>query len=227
MNNFVSLVAADGHQFDAYISSPPSEVKGGLVLLQEIFGVNSHIRDVADRYASHGYLVLAVPTMSRVQKNVDLGYSETDMKDGFALKLAVDALENQAVLLDIQAAINESKKAGKVGIFGYCWGGLLTWRSACLLEGLSVAGCFYGVGIPNEKDLKPTCPVIAHFGTQDSYIPMDSVEGFKLAQPAVETWIYEAHHGFNCDQRASYNEEAAKLSFSRTLDFFETNLTKG
>jgi carboxymethylenebutenolidase len=157
---------------------------------------------------------------------VELGYSEDDMKAGFALKTAVEALPAPGVLQDIQAAINHAAQAGKVGIVGYCWGGLLTWRSACLLQGLSAAVPYYGGGMttPEEAARTPKCPVMVHFGDQDHWIPLDTVEAFKVKQPKVEVNIYHANHGFNCDQRGSYNAEAAKLARERSLAFFASHL---
>ena len=221
----VQLKAADGHSFEAYVAKPAGKPIGGIVLIQEIFGVNSHIQQVADMYASEGYMVVAPPTMSRIEANVNLGYTEADMQAGFKLKTAVDQLPNSPVMLDLQAALNLAKEAGKVAVIGYCWGGLLTWRSAANLAGLSAAVPYYGGGIPNESSLKTNCPVLAHFADEDSYIPLDSVEVFGKAHPEVEIHIYQAHHGFNCDQRGSYNATAAKLAKERTLEFLKKHLS--
>jgi carboxymethylenebutenolidase len=150
------------------------------------------------------------------------------MNAGFALKGAVEALPAPGVMLDIQAAINHAAQTsgGKVGIVGYCWGGLLTWRAACTLSGLTAAVPYYGGGMTagEEPARRPACPVMAHFGNQDHWIPLDTVEAFKQAQPGVEVHVYEANHGFNCDQRGSYNEAAAKLAKQRALDFFAKHL---
>jgi carboxymethylenebutenolidase len=222
MGQFTDLRSADGFSFPAYVAQPPGKAKGAIVVIQEIFGVNSHVRDVADGYAKDGYLAVAPSTFHRVKPGVELGYSENDMKEGFGLKQAVENLPAPGVLADIQAAIGHAAQAGKVGIVGYCWGGLLTWRSACLLDGLAAAVPYYGGGVttPEEITRKPKCPVMAHFGAQDHWIPLDSVEAFKKAHPEVEVHVYDANHGFNCDQRGSYNEAAAKLARQRTLAFF-------
>jgi carboxymethylenebutenolidase len=222
MGQFTDLRSADGFSFPAYVAQPPGKAKGAIVVIQEIFGVNSHVRDVADGYAKDGYLAVAPSTFHRVKPGVELGYSENDMKEGFGLKQAVENLPAPGVLADIQAAIGHAAQAGKVGIVGYCWGGLLTWRSACLLDGLAAAVPYYGGGVttPEEIARKPKCPVMAHFGAQDHWIPLDSVEAFKKAHPEVEVHVYDANHGFNCDQRGSYNEAAAKLARQRTLAFF-------
>ncbi|RZJ26688.1 MAG: dienelactone hydrolase family protein [Haliea sp.] len=224
MPNFIDLQSADGFVFPAYVAEPAGKPKGAIVVLQEIFGVNSHIRSVADGYAAAGYLAVAPATFHRVKPDVELGYTEADMNAGFALKTAVEALPAPGVLQDIQAAINHAAQTsgGKVGIVGYCWGGLLTWRAACTLSGLSAAVPYYGGGMTagDEPARQPACPVLAHFGNQDHWIPLDTVEAFKKAQPGVEVHVYEANHGFNCDQRGSYNEAAARLAKERTLAFF-------
>jgi carboxymethylenebutenolidase len=148
------------------------------------------------------------------------------MQAGFALKTAVEALPAPGVLQDLQAAVEYASKAGKVGIVGYCWGGLLTWRAAGRVSGLSAAAPYYGGGMttPEETAIQPKVPVLAHFGNQDHWIPLDSVETFRKAHPDVEVHLYECGHGFNCDQRASYNADAAKLARTRTLAFFAKHL---
>jgi carboxymethylenebutenolidase len=229
MGQFIHLIAADGVKVPAYVAEPAVKPKGAVVIVQEIFGVNSHIRNVADGYAAAGYVAIAPATFHRVQADVDLGYSDADMGTGFGFKTAVDALPAPGVMQDIQAAIDYASAGaagGKVGIVGYCWGGLLTWRSACALSGLSAAVCYYGGGMTTaeESARQPACPVLAHFGNKDHWIPLDTVEAFKLTHPEVLVHIYEADHGFNCDQRGSYNEAAAKLALERTHAFFAKHL---
>ena len=226
MGQTTQLNSADGFTFPAYVAEPSGKPRGGLVVLQEIFGVNSHIRSVADGYAADGYFVVAPATFHRVKPGVELGYTEADMNAGFALKTAVEELPAPGVMPDIQAAIDHAAQGGKVGIVGYCWGGLLTWRSACTLKGLSAAVPYYGGGMttPEEAARQPGVPVMAHFGNKDHWIPLETVEAFKKAHPGVTVHIYEANHGFNCDQRGSYNEPAAKLARERTLAFFAQHL---
>ncbi len=228
MGKFIDLKSADGFVFPAYVAEPAGKPKAAVVVLQEIFGVNSHIRAVADGYAAAGYLAVAPSTFHRVQSGVELGYTEADMNAGMALKAAAEALPAPGVLQDIQAAINHGAQTtgGKVGIVGYCWGGLLAWRSARTLSGLSAAAPYYGGGmtVGEEPARQPACPVMVHFGDKDHWIPMDSVEAFKKAQPGVQVFVYEANHGFNCDQRGSWNEAAATLARQRTLDFFADKL---
>ncbi|NNU45053.1 dienelactone hydrolase family protein [Ramlibacter montanisoli] len=222
MGQFTELKAADGQAIPAYVAQPKGQAKGGIVVIQEIFGVNSHIRSVADGYAAEGYLAVAPAIFHRVKPDVELGYEQDDMTAGMALKTATEALSSPGVMQDIQAAIQHASQAGKVGIVGFCYGGLLTWRSACKLDGLSAAVPYYGGGVttPDEVARKPKCPVLAHFGDQDHWIPLESVEAFRKAHPEVEVHVYHANHGFNCDQRGSWNADAAKLARERTLAFF-------
>lgn len=226
MGSFTDLKAADGFTFPAYISQPAGRPKAGLVVLQEIFGVNSHIRSVADRFAAEGYFVVAPATFHRVKQGVDIGYDKAAMDEGSALKAQVEALPPPGVLQDVEAAIRHAAQAGKVGITGFCWGGLLTWRAACTAGGLSAAVPYYGGGMTTDKEIarKPLCPVLAHFGSRDKYISLESVEAFRQAHPEVEVHVYEADHGFNCDQRGSYDEASAKLAWQRTTAFLGRHL---
>jgi carboxymethylenebutenolidase len=226
MGNIVDLQAADGFVFPAYVAQPAGQPRAAVVVLQEIFGVNAHIRAVADGYAAQGYLAVAPSTFHRVKPGVELGYEAEDMSAGMALKQAVESLPSPGVLQDIQAAIDHAARHGKVGIVGFCWGGLLTWRAACELKGLDAAVPYYGGGMttPDESARGPKVPVLAHFGDQDKWIPLESVEAFKRAHPEVEVHVYHANHGFNCDQRASYDAEAAKLARERTLPFLQRHL---
>ncbi|HAL37990.1 MAG TPA: carboxymethylenebutenolidase [Polaromonas sp.] len=228
MGQFINLKAADGFVVPAYVAKPAGQPRGGIVVLQEIFGVNSHIRAVADRFAAQGYLAVAPATQERAKPGVELGYTEADMNEGFGYKTAVDALPAPGVLQDIQAGIDHAANAsgGKVGIVGFCWGGLLTWRAACTLKGLSAAIAYYGGGITAPKEIarQPQCPVMAHFGDQDHWIPMAGIAAFTQAHPEVEVHVYPANHGFNCDQRGAYNEAAATLASERSLAFFAANL---
>ena len=229
MGQFTTLTAADGFTLAAYVAQPEGKPRGAIVVLQEIFGVNSHIRAVADRFAAEGYLAVAPATFERIKPGVELGYLDADMATGFELKSAVDALPGAGVLPDIQVAIDHAAQlsgGAKVGIIGFCWGGLLAWKAACLLTGLSAALPYYGGGMTAESEIarQPQCPVMAHFGDQDHWIPLEGIEAFKKAQPQVAVHVYPAHHGFNCDQRGSYNEAAAQLARQRSLDFLAERL---
>ena len=228
MGQFITLKSADGFSLPAYVAQPVGQPKAAIVVLQEIFGVNSHIRSVADRFAAQGYLAVAPATFERVKPGVELGYTDADMQAGSALKAAVSALPGAGVLQDIQAAIDHAAQASgaKVGIIGFCWGGLLTWQAACTLTGLSAAVPYYGGGITTQTEIarEPRCPVMAQFGDQDHWIPMPGIQAFSQAHPEVTVHVYAADHGFNCDQRGSYNEAAATQARERTLAFLADKL---
>ncbi len=228
MGSVIQLSAPDGTQIPAYVAQPDKPAKAAVVVIQEIFGVNAHISVVEDAYAKEGYLAIAPAMFHRVQANVELGYTDADMGAGMALKTAVESLPAPGAMQDIQAAIDHVHKAcgGKVGIVGYCWGGLLTWRAACMLQGLSAAAPYYGGGVTTaaETARQARVPVMAHFAEEDKWISMESVEAFKAAQPQVQVFTYAAHHGFNCNHRGAWQAEAAALAKQRTLDFFKTNL---
>lgn len=228
MGQFITLKSADGFSLPAYVAQPVGQPKAAIVVLQEIFGVNSHIRSVADRFAAQGYLAVAPATFERVKPGVELGYTDADMQAGSALKAAVSALPGAGVLPDIQAAIDHATQASgaKVGIIGFCWGGLLTWQAACTLTGLSAAVPYYGGGITTQTEIarQPQCPVMAQFGDQDHWIPMPGIQAFSQAHPEVTVHVYAADHGFNCDQRGSYNEAAATQARERTLAFLADKL---
>jgi carboxymethylenebutenolidase len=228
MGTTIELKAADGTVVPAYEARPAGTVRGAVVVIQEIFGVNSHIRSVADGYAAEGYLAVAPACFHRVKPGVSLGYSEADMGEGFGYKTAVEALPAPGVMQDIQAAIDHAAQAsgGKVGIVGYCWGGLLTWRSACLLRGLSAAVPYYGGGMTTEAEVarSPKAPVLAHFAEEDKWIGLDTVQAFAQAHPEVQVHTYAAHHGFNCDQRGAWHAPSAQLARERSLAFFAKHL---
>ena len=228
MGTMIELKTADGTLVPAYEARPAGTPKGAVVVIQEIFGVNSHIRNVADGYAAEGYLAVAPAAFHRVKPGVELGYSDADMGEGFGYKIAVEALPAPGVMQDIKAAIDHAAKAsgGKVGIVGYCWGGLLTWRAACTLTGLSAAAPYYGGGVttPEETARQSQVPVLAHFAEEDKWIPLDTVDAFKKAHPEVEVHTYAAHHGFNCDQRGAWHAPSAQLARERTLAFFAKHL---
>lgn len=169
---------------------------------------------------------MAPATFHRVKPGVELGYAPDDMSAGMALKATVEALPAPGVLQDIQAAITHAAGAGKVGVVGYCWGGLLTWRTACLLKGVSAAVPYYGGGVTTEAEIArtPKCPVLAHFGEKDHWIPLEGVAAFQKAHPDVEVHVYAANHGFNCDHRGAWDATAAAQARERTLAFFAKHL---
>jgi carboxymethylenebutenolidase len=221
MGTMIELTASDGHKLAAYRAEPSGKPRGGIVVIQEIFGVNSHIKQVADGYAADGYLAIAPALFDRVQRNVDLGYSPEDIAQGRGIRGKVT---NDMALKDSEAAIKAASGAGKVGIVGYCWGGLVTWLAAGKLSGLSAAVPYYGGGILDNTDLVPKVPLMGHFGDKDQHIPVDGVR--KLAEKYKQhpIFIYSADHGFNCDQRGSYNAPAAKQARERTLEFFRKHV---
>lgn len=223
----IKLTAADGHSFDAWAARPASTPSAGVVVIQEIFGVNPHVRSVADGYAADGYLAVAPALFDRVRPGVELAYNDADRTTGFGLK---NDTGNEKPLLDIAACVAwlRSQGVSKVAVVGYCWGGLLTWLSACRVDGVDAAVPYYGGGMLDFAAEKAKCPVLAHFADQDMWIPQAGIDAFKAAQananPPVETHIYHAHHGFNRDGSAVYEPNSARLAKERTLAFFRTHL---
>jgi carboxymethylenebutenolidase len=218
MGQTKQLRATDGFAFGAYEAIPTTKPRGGIVVIQEIFGVNSHIRNVADGYAAAGYAAIAPQIFDRVERNVELGYEQADM--GRGIEIARGKLKMEQTLQDLLAAVDDAKRFGKVGVVGYCFGGLLAWLSACELNGVSAAVSYYGGGVASALEQKPRCPVMMHFGDKDAHIPLTDVEKVRKAHPGVIVNVYSADHGFNCDHRASYDAAAAKLALSRSLEFF-------
>jgi carboxymethylenebutenolidase len=228
MGSTIELASADGVVFTLYQAQPNGAAKGAVVVLQEIFGLNAHIRSVVDGFAAQGYLTVAPSTFQRVKPGVEMGYTPEDIAAGVALKALVEALPAPGVLQDVQATIDYAvaTSQGKVGVVGYCWGGLLAWRAACQLSGIAVAVPYYGGGMtqPAEIARVPQCPVLAHFATHDQSIPLNTVASFGKAHHEVELHLYDASHGFNCDQRGAYNAPAATLALQRTLAVFDVAL---
>jgi carboxymethylenebutenolidase len=221
MGTALELASADGHRFAAYRADPPGKPRGGLVVIQEIFGVNSHVRGVADGFAADGYVAIAPALFDRVERGLDIGYSQPEIERGRALmqKMSIDD-----ALKDVSATLKAIATAGKIGIVGYCWGGTVAWVSAAKLDGLACSAPYYGGGILANKDLKPRCPVMLHFGETDQAIPIGDVRAWLAARPELGAHIYAAGHGFNCDQRGSYHADSAKLARERTLEFFRKQI---
>ena len=221
MGTTLELTAADGHRFAAYRADPPGKPRGGIVVVQEIFGVNSHIRSVADGFAADGYVAIAPALFDRVERDLDIGYSQPEIERGRAL---MQRLSMDEALKDVTAALKAIASAGKIGIVGYCWGGTVAWVSAARLDGLACSAPYYGGGILANKDLKPRIPVMLHFGETDHAIPIGDVRAWLAARPELAAHIYGAGHGFNCDQRGSFHAESAKLARERTLEFFRKRI---
>ncbi len=221
MGKMIALTAADGFSLSAYRADPAGSPRGAVVVAQEIFGVNGHIRSVCDGFAKQGYAAIAPGLFDRYERNVDIGYTAEDIARGRALKAKATT---DAALLDITAARDALSGAGKTGVVGYCWGGFIAWMSACRLSGFACAVAYYGGGMLEAIAETPKCPVMAHFGERDSMIPVDGVKRFAVAHPHVEVFLYAADHGFNCDQRGSYDAAAAKLARERSLQFLRRHL---
>lgn len=217
----IRLTAADGHSFSAYLVEPvpmPSGPKGAIVIVQEIFGVNGHIRTVCEDYAREGYRTLAPALFDRAAPGVELGYQPEDIQQGRALRGKVP--DDKAVM-DIAAAI--AHLGGKAGVVGYCWGGTIAWLAATRLKP-AAAVCYYGGGIAAAAAERPGCPVIMHFGEQDKGIPMTDVEKVRKAHPDMSVFTYPAGHGFNCTERGDFDAESAALAQARSLNFLEKYL---
>lgn len=219
----MKIKASDGHEFSAYAASPAGKAKGSIVVIQEIFGVNPHIRSVVDGYAAQGYFAVAPQIFDRAEADVELGYEAQDDFDK-GLKLAFEDIAIPDTLKDIQAAVNLASEHGRVGVVGYCYGGLLTWLSACEVAGVSAASAYYGGGIAGEKERTPQCPIIMHFGEKDAHIPMSDVDAIKAAHADIPVYVYDADHGFNCDARGSYDQPASATALERTLNFFSKHI---
>jgi carboxymethylenebutenolidase len=209
--------AADGHTLGIYRTDPAGMPRGALVVVQEIFGVNGHIRAVCDDFAREGYVAAAPALFDRVERDVQLGYGSDDVARGRALREQVpldDALADVAAAAEAVAAA-----AGRVGVVGYCWGGTVAWAAATRSRRFAAAVGYYGGGIPGLADERPNCPVQLHFGEHDQSIPLEGVAKVRTAHPDLPVYVYPAGHGFNCDQRAAYHAESARLARERTLAF--------
>jgi carboxymethylenebutenolidase len=218
MGQNVELNASDGHRLSAYAAGPGSAPRGGIVVIQEIFGVTRHIRAVADQYAAAGFSAIAPALFDRVERNVDVPY--TDMAKGYGY---MQALKNENTMLDVQAAIDRVSAAGKVGVVGYCWGGSMAYLAAARLK-VAAAVAYYGGGIDKYLAEKPRCPILFHYGEKDTHIPLSTVEKIKAAVPSGTFFIYPADHGFNCTDRASFEAQSAKLALDRSLEFFHRHV---
>lgn len=222
MGTNIELTAADGHRFGAYEAKPMGKPRGGLVVVQEIFGVNTHIRKVADGYAADGYHVISPAIFDRAEKAVELTYGQEDIQRAIALR---QKIEIDQMLADIQTAVERLRPSGKVGIVGYCLGGSLAWLSATRLKGVSAAVAYYGSMIAQYANEPPHCPVTMHFGNKDQSIPAEALAKIKAIVPAnVEIFTYPAGHAFNRDGEAPYEPASAKLARERTSAFFAKQL---
>lgn len=222
MGTHISLTTSDHHELAAYRAEPQGKPKGGIVVAQEIFGVNSHIRNICDRLAAAGYVAVAPALFDRFVRDFESGYSPEEVAHA---RTYLGQIDWDKMLLDIAAGVQDVQSAGPVGVVGFCMGGSVAYLAATRLPGISAAVAFYGGQIVKHADEKPECPVQMHFGDQDAGIPMSDVEIIRQKRTDTEIHVYPAGHGFNCDERASYHEASAKLAWQRTLDFLGKTMT--
>lgn len=217
----IHLRASDGHEFSAHRIDPLGEPRGGIVVLQEIFGVNQHIRATVARYAAAGWSVIAPAFFDRIEPGLELGYDKADTNRGREL---IGKLEAGQILADLQAAIDALRgdRAGSpgVGVVGYCWGGATAWVAACRLQGVARAVSYYGSRIVNYIDETPRAPMQLHVGKTDASFPLAKVQEIGERYPAIEIHEYDAGHGFNCDHRSAYDSTASAHALTRSLEFF-------
>lgn len=212
----------DGFEFTAWRAAPPDARRGGLVLIQEIFGVTAHIRDLADSYAADGYEVVAPSLFDRLSP----GFAAEADAEGVRLgREYSEATPWDQVAADLSACV--SALGSPVFVTGYCWGGSAAWLAACRCKGVAAASCFYGRRIPELIDETPLCPTILHFGRRDASIPPQVVEAIGLAHPTLPIWYYDAGHGFVSDRLADHNPDAADLARLRTLQLFARGSGRG
>ena len=216
MASKLSLTASDGFTFGAYRADPPDRPRGGLVVIQEIFGVNHHIRSVCERFAALGYVALAPAVFDRYTPGFESGYSPAEVEEA---RRIIPRIDWRAMLRDTAAAVAALQDAGKVGIIGYCLGGTVAFLAAGKLDGLSAAVGYYGGQTAKNADLVPRVPVLLHFGEHDTSIPTSDVETLQQKRPECEIRVYDAGHAFNCDERANYDPVSARLALERTLAF--------
>ena len=224
MGQRIELTASDGHRLQAYRADPAGAPRGGVVVIQEIFGVNLHIREVADGYAAEGYLAIAPALFDRARPGVELGYDEGAIAEGRELAFSMNP---DLPVRDVEAAVEAAAGAGKVGVVGYCWGGSLTFLAACKLDVAAASGYYGGqivAALDREPGLAPAAPLIMHFGEHDAGIPLADVDRIRKTFPAVPIHMYDAGHGFNCDHRGSYDEASSRTARERTLEFFTEHL---
>lgn len=217
MGETTTLAAEDGHRFSAYRAAPSGKPRGGLVVIQEIFGVNAHIKRVADGFAADGYLALAPALFDRVERDFAVGYGPADIERGRGIRGKVGW---DLMVTDLRAAVGALRAEGlRAGAVGYCMGGTLAWLVATRIDGMAAAVSYYGGAVADFAGERPRCPVLLHFGETDASIPKEHWDRIRAAHPQIPTHLYPAGHGFNCDARASYHEPSARLARQRTLDF--------
>ncbi len=222
MGTMVTLTAEDGFQLAAYRANPRGKPRGGLVVIQEIFGVNTHIKRVTDGFAADGYVALAPAIFDRAEPGFSVGYKTEDIELGRAVRAKIPIDD---CVKDVRAAVKALRAEGlTVGVVGYCFGGTLAWLAATRIDGVACAIGYYGGGIADTAQERPKCPVLLHFGETDQSIPTEHHQRIRAAHPTLPMHIYPAGHGFNCDERGSYHEPSATLARSRTLDVLQRHV---
>jgi carboxymethylenebutenolidase len=217
----IELTAGDGHRFSAW-KTGPEDATQALVIVQEIFGVNRHMRHVCETYAGHGFAVICPALFDRAERDAELGYTQEDVQRGLALRGQISEAQ---VMLDIEAAAAALPAGALRGIIGYCWGGTIAWWGATRSRSFQAAVGYYGGGIAATRGETPHCPVQLHFGEADKGIPLTDVEAIRQAQPEVEVFVYPgAGHGFACEERPVYSPTDAMLAEQRSLGFFARHL---
>lgn len=223
MGEFTTLMARDGHEFNAWLAAPSGPARGAIVIGQEIFGVNRHIRGVVDGFAADGYVTIAPCLFDRVRRGVELGYSEQEKQEGRGTRLRIPL---EKTLLDLTACINVVRHSGRVAAIGYCWGGSLAYVAACELP-VACAVVYYGGQIAKDHLGKaPRRPVMYHFGEKDPHIPGSDIDKIRGVDPTGIFHLYPADHGFNCEERVEYDADSARLARERTLGFLAAQLEK-
>jgi carboxymethylenebutenolidase len=219
MGEFNTIMARDGHEFQTYLAAPPGQPRGAVLVIQEIFGLNAYVRSVADDFASQGYTAIAPALFDRIRRGIELGYSPQEAKEGVGY---MQQLKLDQTLKDLSACIAVVRRSGRLATVGFCWGGAMSYVAACELP-VAAAVVYYGKA-QQFADRKPRCPVLYHFGTQDTSIPLSDVEKLRAAHPEGIYHLYDAGHGFSCHERPSYNAQAAQLARQRTMDFLAEQL---
>ena len=222
MGEFTTLMARDGHEFNAWLVAPTGPARGAVVIAQEIFGVNHHIREVAEGFAAAGFVTIAPCLYDRIRRGIELGYSEAETQEGRGYRLQIP---KEKTLLDLGASISVVKHSGRVAVVGYCWGGTLAYLAACELP-VFCAVSYYGGQIKDHLGKSPRRPVLYHFGEKDPYIPASDIEKIRAADPTGEFHLYPADHGFNCEERGSYEPASARLALERTHAFLTAQMER-
>ncbi len=216
----LQLRASDGNTLSGYVVKPDGTPRGAVVVVQEIFGVNSHVRRVVEQYAAEGYVAIAPAMFDRFQKGIELGYDAKGVEQGVAFMMRTT---NASTLADLDAAIAAVAHTGRVGMVGYCWGGRSTYLAACH-AGIAAGVAYYGGGIPQLLPDTPRIPMMFHFGERDSHIPPGDVDVVRKANPQGIFHLYPAGHGFNCSERQDFDQVSAQLAFERTIEFFRKHV---